>query len=43
MQKKLVLFVMTFLLALTGLAFAGSSTANGWYEGKEIYYLDERI
>ena len=41
MQKKLVLFVMTFLLALTGLAFAGSSTANGWYEGKEIYYLDK--
>ena len=33
----LVLFVS---LILTGQVFAGATTANGWYEGEEIYYID---
>jgi len=32
----LILFVG---LILTGQAFAGATTANGWYEGEEIYYI----
>jgi hypothetical protein len=26
-------------VALSGNAFAGATTANGWYEGEEIYYI----
>jgi hypothetical protein len=26
-------------VAFSGNAFAGASTANGWYEGEEIYYI----
>jgi hypothetical protein len=41
MTRKLTL--VTFILALTLLvvtpAFAGADTANGWYEGEEIYYV----
>jgi hypothetical protein len=32
----LILFVS---LIVTGQAFAGATTANGWYEGEEIYYI----
>jgi len=41
MKKRLALFTMTSLLTLTlsSIAFAGATTANGWYEGEEIYYL----
>jgi len=42
MQKKFRLWIMAacFLaLAMSATAFAGSTTANGWYEGEEIYYL----
>lgn len=41
MMRKLAL--VTFIFALTLLAvapaFAGATTANGWYEGEEIYYI----
>ena len=41
MMRKLAL--VTFVLALSLLAvtpaFAGATTANGWYEGEEIYYI----
>jgi hypothetical protein len=42
MVKKATVFVMVVLLGLaiaTGVS-AGVSTANGWYEGEEIYYID---
>jgi hypothetical protein len=29
-----------FVLMITVPAFAGVTTANGWYEGEEIYYID---
>ena len=40
MKKKLFLVTMLTLLAsfMASIAFGGSITANGWYEGKEIYY-----
>ena len=34
--RMLVLFVS---LILTGQVFAGATTANGWYEEEEIYYI----
>lgn len=41
MKKKLFLVTMLTLLAsfMASIAFGGSITANGWYEGKEIYYI----
>ena len=30
---------MLISVALSGNAFAGATTANGWYEGEEIYYI----
>jgi hypothetical protein len=43
MKRKLTLAILIF--ALTALAvqpaFAGVTTANGWYEGEEIYYIDQ--
>lgn len=35
----LLLLVTTFILAVTATASAGAITANGWYEGEEIYYI----
>jgi len=32
-------FVLVFSLFIAGSAFAGAMTANGWYEGEEIYYI----
>jgi predicted small secreted protein len=43
MHKRFVLLVATLLLASTCLAFGGSNTANGWYKGEEIYYLDKGV
>jgi len=43
MLKKATVFVMVALLGLvaaTGVS-AGVPTANGWYEGQEIYYIDQ--
>jgi hypothetical protein len=41
MKKNLVLFGVTtcLMLASSGVALAGETTANGWYEGEEIYYI----
>jgi hypothetical protein len=30
---------MIMSAAISGSAFAGATTANGWYEGEEIYYI----
>ncbi len=35
----LLLLVLIFVLAITATASAGATTANGWYEGEEIYYI----
>jgi hypothetical protein len=45
MLKKATVFMMVVLIGLvaaTGVS-AGVSTANGWYEGKEIYYIDQGV
>ena len=41
MRRKLalLLLVMGILLMVTASASAGATTANGWYEGEEIYYI----
>jgi hypothetical protein len=41
MKRKLALFilVMCVLLVAATSASAGATTANGWYEGEEIYYI----
>lgn len=41
MKRKLSLFVLVLgaLLVVTATASAGATTANGWYEGEEIYYI----
>jgi hypothetical protein len=31
--------VLVFLFVVTASASAGATTANGWYEGEEIYYV----
>jgi hypothetical protein len=38
--KMTLLFLFASLVA-TGTVFAGADTANGWYEGEEIYYIDQ--
>ncbi len=35
----LLVLVLTFMLVVTISASAGAITANGWYEGEEIYYI----
>ena len=32
--------VLLFAFALAGTVSAGVTTANGWYEGEEIYYIN---
>ena len=41
MLRKLTLLTMVLALGLiaVGSASAGATTANGWYEGEEIYYI----
>jgi hypothetical protein len=41
MLKKTVTTLCGLLLSalVTGQVFAGATTANGWYEGEEIYYI----
>lgn len=45
-MKRKIIFVMV-LVVLTVLAVqpvaAGVNTANGWYEGEEIYYIDQGV
>ncbi|HEX6306380.1 MAG TPA: hypothetical protein VFZ76_19425 [Anaerolineales bacterium] len=45
MERKLTLAILIFALAVLAVqpAFAGVTTANGWYEGEEIYYIDQGI
>ena len=40
--KVTLLFLVASLVA-TGTVFAGKTTVNGWYEGEEIYYIDQGI
>jgi hypothetical protein len=40
--KMTLLFLIASLVA-TGAVFAGATTANGWYEGEEIYYIDQGV
>jgi hypothetical protein len=41
MMRKLalVIFIIALALMMVTPAFAGATTANGWYEGEEIYYI----
>jgi hypothetical protein len=45
MLRKSALLVLVLALGLitAGSASAGVNTANGWYEGEEIYYIDQGI
>lgn len=45
MKRNLAIGVLLLLLTLafTLPGLAGRNTANGWYEGEEIYYLDQGI
>jgi len=38
-KLALLLLVMAVLVVATATASAGAITANGWYEGEEIYYI----
>lgn len=38
-KMRITTFVLIIGLTITGQAFAGATTANGWYEGEEIYYI----
>jgi hypothetical protein len=43
MLRKFALVMLVLVLGLiaAGSASAGKNTANGWYEGEEIYYIDQ--
>lgn len=43
MLRKITLMMLVLALGLiaAGSASAGKNTANGWYEGEEIYYIDQ--
>jgi hypothetical protein len=45
MKRKALLAALVLMLSLafTLPGLAGQSTANGWYEGEEIYYIDKGI
>ncbi len=45
MYKRITVLVAALALGLfvAGNASAGVRTANGWYEGEEIYYIDQGI
>jgi hypothetical protein len=38
-KVKIAALVLFVSLILTGQVFAGATTANGWYEEEEIYYI----
>src|SRR5210317_2285752 len=38
-KTKITVFVLCVSLIATGQVFAGATTANGWYEEEEIYYI----
>ena len=39
-RMKMKVLVLVISLLATGAVIAGVTTANGWYEGEEIYYID---
>lgn len=45
MLRKVTVAILVLALGLiaAGSASAGVSTANGWYEGQEIYYIDQGV
>ena len=38
-KTGITVFLLLISLVFTGNAFAGATTANGWYEEEEIYYI----
>jgi len=38
-KSKIVVLALFVSLIVTGQVFAGATTANGWYEEEEIYYI----
>jgi hypothetical protein len=42
-KNALTVFVVIVGLMIARQTFAGVTTANGWYEGEEIYYIDAGI
>ena len=38
-KTKISMLVLCVSLIVTGQVFAGATTANGWYEEEEIYYI----
>lgn len=38
-KTKITILFLLVSLIVTGQVFAGAITANGWYEGEEIYYI----
>ena len=38
-KLALVIFIIALALMMVTPAFAGATTANGWYEEEEIYYI----
>ena len=40
-KTKLTVLVLFVSLIVTGQVFAGATTANGWYEEEEIYYIPD--
>jgi hypothetical protein len=38
-KTKISMLVLCLSLFVTGQVFAGATTANGWYEEEEIYYI----
>jgi hypothetical protein len=45
MKKKLYFAMLLLILALLAIqpVSAGVTTVNGWYEGEEIYYIDQGV
>jgi hypothetical protein len=45
MLRKIALLMLVLALGLiaAGSASAGVTTVNGWYEGEEIYYIDQGV
>lgn len=45
MKRKTILAVMLLIIALLAVqpVSAGVTTVNGWYEGEEIYYIDQGV
>ena len=40
---KMTLLILVASFVATGSVFAGKTTVNGWYEGEEIYYIDQGL